>query len=95
MIERDIERRLGTFLRGEGCLYMKWTSPGTIGVPDRIVITSRGEVIFVELKQDHGALTPAQSKVIRWLRARNAEVWVVYGWKDAEVLIERVKRGYP
>jgi len=42
MLKREIESR--------GGMSMKWVSPGTSGVPDRIVLLPGNIIYFVELK---------------------------------------------
>ena len=53
-LERDVEAELGKRLKALGCLFWKFVSPGTSGVPDRIVLTPTGAVYFVELKAAGG-----------------------------------------
>lgn len=42
--ERNVERRLVDLVRRRGGLCLKWTSPGTVGVPDRIVVMPGGRI---------------------------------------------------
>jgi len=88
--ERQIETHLGKQLRAAGCLYWKFTSPGNNGVPDRIVVLPGGQVIFVELKTEDGALSPLQKQKITQLREHGAEVRVIYGWAEAEAFVRDV-----
>lgn len=48
--ESDIERRLVAEVRKAGGMCLKFTSPSTRGVPDRIVLMPGGVMRFVELK---------------------------------------------
>ena len=57
MKESQIERRLVEGVKRLGGMCLKFVSPGTLGVPDRIIITAKGRVIFVELKAETGRLT--------------------------------------
>ncbi|MGN8835400.1 VRR-NUC domain-containing protein [Mitsuokella jalaludinii] len=59
-LERDIEKNFGMILEEWDCLYLKFVSPGHAGVPDRIILTPGGHVIFVELKQAGKKLRPLQ-----------------------------------
>ncbi len=59
-LERDIEKNLGMILDDWDCLYLKFVSPGHAGVPDRMILTPGGHVIFVELKQEGKKLRPLQ-----------------------------------
>ena len=59
-LERDIERRLVDGVKKLGGRAYKWVSPGSNGVPDRIVILPGGKIIFIELKTTTGRLTDLQ-----------------------------------
>lgn len=50
MREKMIESRLVQEVQSRGGLYWKFTSPGTDGVPDRIVLMPGGKIAFVEVK---------------------------------------------
>lgn len=95
--ERTIERYLGNKVKALGCLYMKFVSPGNVGVPDRIIVTPAGDVIFVELKTISGVLSEAQRLMLKRLEDHKADVWLVHGMAGADVLIQyiqhRLKRG--
>lgn len=86
-----LESRVEGWLKGQtekhGGVYLKFVSPGNVGVPDRI-IQHRGRTVFVELKQEHGRLSPIQQAQIEKLRRAGAEVCVVYGKRGAERLAE-------
>lgn len=87
MLESRVEGWLKSQIERRGGLYMKFTSPGNIGVPDRIIIRD-GEVIFVELKQEHGVLSEIQKAQIARMRSHGAKVLVVYGKAGAEDLVD-------
>ena len=50
MREKIIESRLVQEVLSRGGLCWKFTSPGTDGVPDRIVLMPGGKIAFVEVK---------------------------------------------
>jgi Holliday junction resolvase-like predicted endonuclease len=50
MREIDIEQKLLTAVKAYGGVCWKFTSPGTAGVPDRIVLMPHGRIAFVEVK---------------------------------------------
>ena len=50
MREAGIENRLKKEIEKIGGKALKFVSPGTTGVPDRIILLPRGKMIFVELK---------------------------------------------
>ena len=87
LLESRVEEWLKTQIAKRGGLYLKFSSPGNIGVPDRIIIRN-GEVVFVELKQEHGVLSEIQKAQIDRMRSHGAKVLVVYGKAGAEDLVE-------
>lgn len=91
--EASVERSFCTRLRNAGCLVYKFVSPGNDGVPDRIVITPGGKVIFVELKTERGELAPIQNFQIGRLRDHGQDVWVLYGEADVDSFVRVVKDG--
>lgn len=50
MLERTIERALVKHIEAAGGKAYKFVSPGTDGMPDRIIILPGGKVSFIELK---------------------------------------------
>ena len=90
MLESKVEDWMREQVRRRGGAFYKFVSPGTIGVPDRIILRNGGRVTFVELKQDHGRLSEIQKVQIGKLRALGADVRVVYGRKQAEELIDEL-----
>jgi Holliday junction resolvase len=61
MKESDIERYLVQRVNAMGGLCWKFTSPGTAGVPDRIVVMN-GHTVFVEVKAPGEIPRPLQVK---------------------------------
>lgn len=90
MLEKEIERRMREMIRKRGGLTYKFTSPGNVGVPDRLVITPTGVVWFVELKTEAGRLAKIQKQQIRELEKRGANVRVVYGLQGAIDFVNEV-----
>ena len=88
--ESAIERRLVQGVKARGGLCWKFVSPGTTGVPDRIVVTRRGDVWFVELKADDGRLSDRQAMVLRQLRDRGAPCAVLTGRGDVDRFLEMI-----
>ena len=50
MRENEIEAKLVKAVKDVGGVCWKFTSPGTAGVPDRIVLMPSGRIGFVEVK---------------------------------------------
>lgn len=60
MKERDIEKQLVHAVRKRGGMCLKLTSPGTAGVPDRLILLPGGKTWFVETKAPGGKPRPLQ-----------------------------------
>lgn len=90
MKESTIEARLVREVKKRGGLCYKFTSPGSPGVPDRIVILPGGRIVFVELKTEIGRLAKVQKWQIEELRKRGAEVRVLKGLDPVKEFLEEV-----
>lgn len=90
MKESQIERRLVTMVRERGGLCYKFVSPSNPGVPDRIIITPQGRIIFVELKTKIGRLAKIQEWQISEIRKRGADVRVVKGLEQVKALVSEL-----
>ena len=90
--ESTIERKLRQELGRMGCLFYKFVSPCNNGVPDRIVITPGGRVVFVELKTERGKLSPVQLRQIKRLEDHRAAVFVVYGEEHIDALLDWIRQ---
>lgn len=90
MLEKEIERRMVQTVRERGGLCYKFVSPSNPGVPDRIIITPNGRVVFVELKTETGRLAKIQTWQLDEMRKRGADVRVAKGWPAVKALLEEV-----
>lgn len=90
MLEKQIEARMCRMLEKRGCLCFKLQSPGNTGVPDRLILTPGGRVVFVELKTQAGRLSALQTYQIARMRKSGAEVRTVKGWDEAKAFVEEV-----
>ena len=93
MKESQIERRLVEGVKRLGGMCLKFVSPGTLGVPDRIIITAKGRVIFVELKAETGRLTKIQRYVIGEMQKRGADARVVKVIDEVKELLAEIEGG--
>lgn len=75
-MEKHTEKKLRKAVKTKGGLCLKWVSPGTTGVPDRIILVP-GKVYFVEMKFGKNGLSPQQRKVKSMMEALGHEVHVV------------------
>lgn len=94
-LEKDIERRVVEFARAKGCLAYKFMSPATAHVPDRLIITPRGVIAFLEFKRAGGKPTPAQAVEHERMRKHGARVYVVDNVEDGKNVIEALVNVLP
>lgn len=89
-LEKDIERRVCEYARAKGCLAYKFMSPATAHVPDRLIITPNGVIVFIEFKRAGGKPTPAQAVEHERMRKHGARVYVVDNVDEGKNVIEAV-----
>ncbi len=90
MRERQIEIKLRDAVKARGGLALKFVSPGTAGVPDRIVLTSAGRVFFVELKAPGKHLSPKQVKMAAVFERLGHKVRVIDRTQQVKEFIDEV-----
>jgi len=93
MLESRIERRLVDGVKKLGGMCIKFTSPGTPGVPDRLIITATGRIIFAELKTETGRLSKLQRYIIGEMQKRGADVRVIKGIDAVKELLAELGGG--
>ena len=78
MGESAIEAKVVKWAKANGWLAWKLTSPGTVGVPDRLFIAPNGVMAFIEFKAEGREPRPVQRLMLRELNRRN----VLATWFD-------------
>jgi len=91
LTETRIEKHLVDGVKKLGGLCLKFVSPSSVGVPDRLIITAAGQVIFVELKTESGRLSKMQKYMIGEMRKRGADVRVVKGLAAVQELLTEIE----
>lgn len=93
--ERDIEKFLVQEIKKMGGKAFKFVSPGTRGVPDRLICLPGGITCFVELKRPGGKPRPVQRFCLLYLYHKGHRVAVVDNKDTAKALVKRLcrKRG--
>lgn len=76
MLESKISRNIVDKLKASGWFVTKLQTTSTPGIPDLLCIRS-GRVVFIEVKQDKGIVSPLQEFRIEDLRKQGMEVRVV------------------
>jgi len=75
-MEKTLEKRLRLRIEAMGGKCIKFVSPGNAGVPDRICLMG-GRVWFVEVKTEHGILSPLQKALHKIFEATGHTVWII------------------
>ena len=100
MLEKVHENRLKAAIENVGGMCIK-LEPSLAGVPDRLVITPWGAVVWCELKQDGGRLRRVQVSMHKRLRLLGQDVRVIYGkdgvdnflhWMDVQIESRKLLR---
>ncbi len=91
MLEKQIEEKVGTYAKEQGFLVYKFTSPQRAAVPDRLYITPRGKVFFVEFKREGMKPTPAQQREHERLREQGVMVYVIDNVVVGEFMVDQMR----
>ena len=75
--EKAIEQQLRTTVKGLGGVAVKFVSPGTSGVPDRLILLPGKRIAFVEVKAPGETMRPLQVKRKRQLEALGFSVYCI------------------
>lgn len=89
--EKMIERYLCDSVKKLGGICLKYTNPGMVGFPDRIVMLPGGWTVWVELKSKDGRLNEVQKIRIRQLRGMGHTVNVCRSKEDVDEVLEPYK----
>jgi hypothetical protein len=88
-MEKHLERKLIKAVKAAGGIAPKFTSPGTDGMPDRILLFPGGRLAFVEVKRHGQKPTPLQMARHGMLRKLGFLVYVL----DDETQINQILEG--
>ena len=91
MLEKQIEEKVGTYAKEQGFLVYKFTSPQRAAVPDRLYITPRGKVFFVEFKRTGQVPTPAQAREHDRLRTQGVTVYVIDAVDAGKAMVDEMR----
>lgn len=90
MRESAIERKVCAYAKQRGCEVYKFVSPGRRGVPDRMFVTPKGKVFFIEFKAPTGKMTALQKREIEKLRSKDVDVFVCWSQSHGEMLMDTI-----
>lgn len=90
MRESLIEKYLRTEVERLGGRCLKFSSPGTRGVPDRITLLPGGVIVFVEVKAPRKQLRKLQEHWFEVLGTLGQRVEMVDSYEGVDVLMEEL-----
>ncbi len=91
MQESSLERRLKNEVQKLGGMALKFTSPGMVGVPDRLILLPNGQTLFVEMKATGKKLEPIQAKRKRDFEKLGHRVYKLDSIPSIQAFIQEVK----
>ena len=91
LLEKQIEEKVNTYAKEQGFLVYKFTSPQRAAVPDRLYITPRGKVFFVEFKREGQKPTPAQQREHDRLREQGVTVFVIDNVTAGKTMVDEMR----
>ena len=91
MREKTLERHLAQAVKKSGGIALKFVSPGTAGVPDRLVLLPDGKICFVEMKAPGKKPTALQRLRHGQLRDLGFRVYVVDSMEGIREVVEEMK----
>ena len=92
MREKNIEKKLVQAVKAEGGMCPKLVSPGTDGMPDRMVLLPEAHIGFVEVTTPGEKPRPLQVRRHEQLKALGFQVSVLDDPEQIPDIIETVKR---
>ena len=93
MRESEIERLLCRAVQRKNGISPKFVSPGTAGMPDRLVLLPDGRMGFVELKAPGKRMRPLQEKRKKQLESLGYKVFCIDNVEQIEEVINAIKGG--
>ena len=90
MREKQIESKLVKAVRNVGGMCPKLVSPGTDGMPDRMVLLPGCRIAFVEVKAPGKEPRPLQTQRHRQLRALGFPVFVLDDPEQVPQIVKEV-----
>ena len=92
MREKAVEAKLTRAVKAEGGMCPKLVSPGTDGMPDRMVLLPKGRIGFVEVKAPGKKPRPLQQRRHEQLRDLGFTVSVLDDPEQIPEILNEVRR---
>lgn len=93
MREKQIEHALVMAVKAAGGMCPKLVSPGTDGMPDRMILLPKGHIGFVEVKATGKKPRPLQERRHKQLRELGFKVFILDGREQIPEILKEVEHG--
>ena len=93
MREKQIEHTLVMAVKAAGGMCPKLVSPGTDGMPDRMILLPKGHIGFVEVKAPGKKPRPLQERRHKQLRELGFKVFILDGREQISEILKEVGHG--
>lgn len=93
MREKQIEHNLVMAVKAAGGICPKLVSPGTDGMPDRMILLPQGRIGFVEVKAPGKKPRPLQERRHKQLRELGFRVFILDGPEQITGILKEVEHG--
>ena len=91
MLEKEVEKKLVRKVRMMCGQAWKFVSPGTAGVPDRIVLLPDGRMAFVEVKRPGEKMRPLQLRRKRQIEELGFKVYCLDDPEKVEEVLNEIQ----
>ena len=93
MREKQIEQQLVKAVKAAGGMCPKLVSPGTDGMPDRMILMPEGRIVFVEVKAPGQKPRPLQMLRMEQLQLMGFRVFILDHEGQIPAIIEEAMDG--
>lgn len=93
MREKQIEHTLVMAVKAAGGMCPKLVSPGTDGMPDRMILLPKGHIGFVEVKAPGKKPRPLQERRHKQMRELGFKVFILDGREQIPEILKEVEHG--
>lgn len=93
MREKQIEHSLVMAVKAAGGMCPKLVSPGTDGMPDRMILLPKGRIGFVEVKAPGKKPSPLQERRHKQLRHLGFQVLILDKPEQIAEILKEVEHG--
>lgn len=93
MREKQIEHALVMAVKAAGGMCPKLVSPGTDGMPDRMILLPKGHIGFVEVKAPGKKPRPLQERRHKQMRELGFKIFILDGREQIPEILKEVEHG--